>query len=58
MEGTLDFDSSDKGPTFNLNNDADINSLNLYKTLRRYFFRHAKAKSLVNFDISNAPGEN
>ena len=28
------------------------------KTLRKYFFRHVKGKSLVSFDIGNTPGQN
>ena len=34
------------------------NSLNLCKTLRKYLFRHAKGKSMVNFYIVNALGQN
>ena len=34
------------------------NSLNICKTLRKYLFRHAKGKSMVNFYIFNAIGQN
>ena len=57
MEGTLDFDSLDIGVNFQPWKWYR-NWLNLTKTLRKYFFRHAKGKSLVNFDISNDLGEN
>ena len=45
--------------TFNPNNaQCYTNSLNLCKTLRKSFFRHAKGKSMVNIYIFNALGQN
>ena len=39
---------------FNLDNATQT----LCKTLRKYHFRHAKGKSMVNFYIVNALGQN
>ena len=48
MNGTLDFANVDWGRISNSNTD----------TQRKYLFRHAKGKSMVNFYIVNALGQN
>ena len=57
MEGTLNFDSLDWEANLNLNNGTETHSI-FVKKLRKYFFRHAKGKSTVNFYIVNALGQN
>ena len=58
MDGTLDFANDNWGRILNSNNAKYKNSFNLYKPLRKYLFRHAKGKSMVNFYIVNALGQN
>ena len=45
------------GLAFNLNNGTKTH-LTIVKLLENNFFGHDKGKSLANFDISNALGEN
>jgi hypothetical protein len=52
MDGTLDFANFNWGRISNFNN-----ALNLCKSLRKYLFRRAKGKSMVNFYIVNAQGQ-
>ena len=58
MDGTLDFANFHWGRAFNSNNTYYTNSLNLCKTLRKYLFRHAKGKCMVNFYIVSVLGQN
>ena len=58
MEGTLDFDCFYlEGEAFNPNNVTQTHSI-FVKILRKYLFRHAKGKSMANFYIINALGQN
>ena len=56
LEGTLDFDYLDKKNFLTLIMVQKLTQS--LKNFEKILFRHAKAKSLANFDISNAPGEN
>ena len=58
MDGTFDFANANWGRILNSNNAKYTNSLNLCKTLRKYLFRHAKGKSMVNFYTVNPLGQN
>ena len=50
--------SSNPGPLLYSNNAKYTNLLKLCIILRKYLFRHAKGKSMVNFYIVNALGPN
>ena len=56
MDGSATFEISTWGGPFNPYNVT--HSLNICKTLRKYIFGHAKGKSLVNFYIVKALGQN
>ena len=58
MDGTLDFANFNWGRISNFNNMYNTNSLHLNKTLRKFLFRHARGKSMVNLYIVNALGQN
>ena len=57
MDGTFDFANFNWGSILNSNNATQTHSI-FVKTLRKYLFRHAKGKSMVNFYIVNALGQN
>ena len=54
MDTTLNFVNDHWGRKTMPNNVTYTNSLNLFKTLRKYLFRLAKGKSMINFYIINA----
>ena len=57
MDGTLDLANDHWGRILNSNNATQTQSI-FVKLLRKYIFSHAKGKSLVNFYIVNALGQN
>ena len=57
MDGTAIFDLPTLGGPFNPFN-VKKNSLNICKTLRKYFFRPDKGMRMVNFYIFNVLGQN
>jgi hypothetical protein len=57
MDGTLDFANYHWGRILNSNNATQTHSI-FVKLLTKYLFRHAKGKSMVNFYIVNALGQN
>ena len=54
MEGTLDFANANWGRILNSNNATKTHSI----FARKYLFRHAKGKSMVNFYTVNALCQN
>jgi hypothetical protein len=58
MEVTLDVDCFKLGGSFYPNNITQTPSIFVKLTFRKYLFRHPKGKSMVNFYIINALGQN
>jgi hypothetical protein len=57
MDGTAIFDIPTWGRPFNPYNVTQTHSI-FVKLKKKYIFRHAKGKSMVNFYIVNALGQN